>query len=72
MLYANIYKNMGISLTFSRRKEIMSKKITYDSQRIDITCMKEFDSLKYPCRECNREDCSEKEESLLIKKERLK
>ena len=48
--------------TFSRRKEIMSKTITYNSQCKDITCMKEFEALKYPCRECNREDCEKREE----------
>lgn len=43
----------------------MSRTITYDSQGNDITCMKEFDALKYPCKECNREcnrnDCEEKD-----------
>lgn len=28
----------------------------------DIMCMKEFDALKYPCDECNRKDCEEREE----------
>ena len=40
----------------------MSKTIIYDSQGRDITCMKEFDALKYPCRECDREDCEERED----------
>ena len=39
----------------------MSRTITYDSQGKDITCMKEFDALRYPCRECIREDCEERE-----------
>ena len=39
----------------------MSRTITYDSQGRDITCMKEFDALKYPCKECNRTDCEERE-----------
>lgn len=39
----------------------MSKTITYDSQGRDITCMKEFDALKYPCQECDRIDCEERE-----------
>ena len=39
----------------------MSKTITYDSQGRDITCMKEFDALKYPCQECDIEDCEERE-----------
>lgn len=49
----------------------MSKTITYDSQGRDITCMKEFDALKYPCRDCDRDDCEEGEE-LLNKEETLK
>lgn len=40
----------------------MSKTITYDSQGNDITCMKEFDALKYPCKECNIYDCEERED----------
>ena len=40
----------------------MSIKITYDSQGRDVTCMKEFDALKYPCQECDRIDCEEREE----------
>ena len=39
----------------------MNKTITYDSQGNDITCMKEFDALLYPCKECNRTDCEERE-----------
>lgn len=35
--------------------------ITYDLRNRDITCMKEFDALKYPCRECDRPDCEEME-----------
>ena len=37
----------------------MSKTIMYDSQGRDITCMKEFDALKYPCQGCDRTDCEE-------------
>ena len=40
----------------------MSRTITYDSQVNDITCMKEFDPLKYPCKECDRTDCEGREE----------
>ena len=40
----------------------MSRTITYDSHGRDITCMKEFNALKYPCIECDREDCEEREE----------
>lgn len=39
----------------------MSKIITYDSQGNDITCVKEFHALKYPCQECGSEDCEERE-----------
>lgn len=39
----------------------MSRSIQLDSDGNDITCMKEFDALKYPCRECSRENCDEKE-----------
>ena len=39
----------------------MDRTIIYDSQGKDITCMKEFDALRYPCRECIREDCEERE-----------
>ena len=49
-------------LISSRKGEDMSKTITYDSQGNDITCMKEFDALLYPCSECNRTDCEEREE----------
>lgn len=40
----------------------MSRSIQLDSDGNDITCMKEFDTLKYPCRECDREGCDEREE----------
>lgn len=47
----------------------MSRSIQLDSDGNDITCMKEFDALQYPCRECDMEDCEErekyKEESIL-------
>lgn len=39
----------------------MSRTITYDLQGNDITCMKEFDALKYPCEECDRTDCDNRE-----------
>lgn len=39
----------------------MSKLIQLDSYGNDITCMKEFDILKYPCDECDRSDCEERE-----------
>ena len=40
----------------------MSITITYDSQGRDITCMKEYDALKYPCQEYDRTDCEERED----------
>lgn len=40
----------------------MGKSIRLDSDGSDITCMKEFDALKYPCDECIKEDCEEREE----------
>lgn len=40
----------------------MGVSIQLDSDGNDITCMKEFDVLKYSCRECNREECEEREE----------
>lgn len=33
----------------------------YDSYGNDITCMKNFDALAYPCKECDRTDCEERE-----------
>ena len=40
----------------------MSRSIQLDSNGNDITCMKEFDALKYPCDSCNRENCEERED----------
>lgn len=40
----------------------MSRNITFDLQGNDITCMKEFDALLYPCKECSVVDCEEREE----------
>lgn len=40
----------------------MSRLIQLDLDGNDITCMKEFDTLRYPCRECDRKDCDEREE----------
>lgn len=40
----------------------MSGSIQLNSDGNDITCMKVFGALKYPCRECDREDCEEREE----------
>ena len=39
----------------------MSRSIQLDSDGNDITCMKEFDALKYPCDSCERTDCEERE-----------
>lgn len=43
----------------------MGKSIQLDLDGNDMTCMKEFDALKYPCRECDREDCDEREEPIM-------
>lgn len=43
-------------------KSNMGRTITYDSHGRDITCMKEFDALKYPYQECDMEDCEERED----------
>lgn len=40
----------------------MGRSILLDSYGCDITCMKEFDALRYPCDGCTREDCEEREE----------
>lgn len=40
----------------------MSRTITYDSQGNNITCTKEFSALLYPCKECDRADCEERED----------
>ena len=40
----------------------MSRTITYDLNGKDITCMKEFNALKYPCKECDKEDCEERKD----------
>ena len=40
----------------------MSRTITWDSNGNDITCMKKFDALKFPCDTCDIKDCPEKEE----------
>lgn len=39
----------------------MSRSIKLDSNGYDITCMKEFDALKYPCNGCSKTDCDERE-----------
>lgn len=39
----------------------MGRKITYDSQGNDITCMKEFDGLMNPCKVCDMDDCKDRE-----------
>lgn len=39
----------------------MGRLTQLDSDGNDITCMKEFDALRYPCKECDREDCDERE-----------
>lgn len=39
----------------------MSIIIIYDSKGHQTICMKEFDALKYPCKECDMYDCEERE-----------
>lgn len=50
----------------------MGRSIQLDSDGNDITCMKEFDALKYPCDECIKEDCEEREEYYDISNSRSK
>lgn len=39
----------------------MSRIISFDSEGNDITCMKEFDALEYPCSACDNEDCPDRD-----------
>ena len=39
----------------------MSRTITLDCDGNDITCMKVFDALAYPCDACDIEDCPDRE-----------
>lgn len=39
----------------------MSRIISFDSDGNDITCMKVFDALAYPCSACDIEDCPDRE-----------
>ena len=39
----------------------MDRIIRLDSNGNDITCMKEFDALKYPCSCCDVKDCPDRE-----------
>lgn len=39
----------------------MDRTITLDCYGNDITCMKVFDALKYPCSVCDNKDCSNRE-----------
>ena len=39
----------------------MSRIISFDSEGNDITCMKEFDALEYPCNACDNENCPDRE-----------
>lgn len=62
--FTKLSKQYKIAIYYKNNGEIknMSKSIQLDLDGKDITCMKEFDALKYPCRECDREDCDEREE----------
>lgn len=42
----------------------MDIRLTYDSNGSDITCMKEYDALKYPCLSCDRKDCGERKQRM--------
>lgn len=48
----------------------MSRTIQLDINGNDITCVKEFDALKYPCEECSRQDCEERKGILENQKEK--
>lgn len=39
----------------------MDRTITLDCDGNDITCMKVFDALAYPCSACDIEDCPDRE-----------
>ena len=39
----------------------MDRTVTLDYYGNDITCMKTFDALKYPCYICDNEDCPNRE-----------
>ena len=39
----------------------MDRTIRLDSNGNDITCMKVFDALMYPCDACNIESCEDRE-----------
>lgn len=39
----------------------MDRIITFDCDGNDITCMKTFDALEYPCSACDNEDCEYRE-----------
>lgn len=39
----------------------MDRTITLDCDGNDITCMKVFDALAYPCSACNIKDCPDRE-----------
>lgn len=39
----------------------MDRVISFDLDGNDITCMKVFDALEYPCSACNIEECPDRE-----------
>lgn len=47
----------------------MSRTITFDCDGNDITCMKVFDALAYPCNACDNKDCPDREVCEDIKEE---
>ena len=40
---------------------IMDRVISFDSDGNDITCMKVYDALAYPCDACDIKDCPDRE-----------
>lgn len=47
----------------------MDRTISFDCDGNDITCMKVFDALEYPCSACNNKDCPDRETYKDIKKD---
>ena len=39
----------------------MSAVLTFDIYGNDVTCVKEYDALLYPCKECDNYDCEDRE-----------
>ena len=50
----------------------MDRTITLDCDGNDITCMKVFDALAYPCSACDIKDCPDRETYSEVKNESIK